>query len=96
MAERNIQTVKQMLKKAIKNGDDPYLSLLEFRNTPIDENLGSPCQLLMNRRTKTLIPISDELLKPKMQVNVTDNLENKQKQQKGTMTKVQETYQKSK
>ena len=82
MAERTIQTVKQILKKAIKNGDDPYLSLLEFRNTPIDDNLGSPCQLLMNRRTKSLLPTSSALLEPEVQGNVQKKLEDKKNVQK--------------
>ena len=84
MTERSVQTIKHILKKSIKNGDDPYLTLLEYRNTPVDESLGSPSQLLMNRRTKTLIPISTELLKPevKSEMKVQVHLENKQKQQK--------------
>ena len=41
MSERAVQTVKKLLKKAKKSGNDPYLALLELRNTPID-GLGSP------------------------------------------------------
>jgi len=61
MAERFVGTVKSLLKKA----SDPYLSLLEFRTTPIDDLGLSPSQLLMGRRLNTKIPIHSELLKPK-------------------------------
>ena len=36
MAERTVQTVKKLLMKAKKSGNDPYLALLELRNTPLD------------------------------------------------------------
>ena len=35
LAEHNVQTVKNLLKKAKESGCDPELALLEFRNTPI-------------------------------------------------------------
>ncbi len=60
MAERYVGTVKSLLKKAT----DPYLSMLEFRTTPIDDLGLSPAQLLMGRRLNTKIPIHKELLKP--------------------------------
>ncbi|CAB4002906.1 Transposon Ty3-G Gag-Pol poly [Paramuricea clavata] len=63
-AERAVQTAKKILSTAKKNNEDPYLALLGHRNTPRDNILGSPAQRLMARRTKTLLPISDTLLKP--------------------------------
>ena len=65
-AERAVQTAKRLLTKAKEDGKDPYLALLDFRNTPIDKKLGSPVQRLMGRRTRTLLPTSSELLKPKV------------------------------
>ena len=65
MAERPVQTVKTLLKKAIHDKKDPYIALLDYRNTPLSECLGSPTQRLMGRRTRTLIPTTDNLLKPK-------------------------------
>ena len=62
-AERTVQTV--LLKKAQEDQKDPYLALLDFRNTPMNEQVGSPTQQLMGRRTKTLLPTSANLLEPK-------------------------------
>jgi len=64
MAKRAVQTVKNLLKKAILDKRDPYLALLEYRNTPTSDALGSPAQRLMGRRTKTLLPTSNRLLQP--------------------------------
>ena len=48
--------------KALEAGSDPYLGLLDFRNTPT-EGLGtSPAQRLFGRRTKTLLPTAGRLL----------------------------------
>ncbi len=49
LAERTVQTVKNLLEKAKASGEDPYLSLLSCRNTQTSD-AGSPSQLLMNRR----------------------------------------------
>ena len=35
LVERNVQTVKQLLRKADESKQDAFLALLEFRNTPI-------------------------------------------------------------
>ena len=65
MAEKSVQTVKNLMKKALHDRKDPYLALLDYRNTPWSDNIGSPAQRLMGRRTKTLIPTTEELLRPK-------------------------------
>ena len=66
MAERAVQTAKRLLIKAKEDKKDPYLSLLDLRNTPKSNLLGSPAQRLMGRRTKTLLPTSSKLLEPKV------------------------------
>jgi hypothetical protein len=55
LAERTVQTVKNLLQKAKASGEDPYLSLLSYRSTPASD-AGSPAQLLMNRRLRTALP----------------------------------------
>ena len=55
LAEKSVQVIKRLLEKAQSDGKDPYISLLELRNTAVD-NLASPAQLLMNRRLKSSSP----------------------------------------
>ncbi|KAK3093011.1 hypothetical protein FSP39_010012 [Pinctada imbricata] len=65
MIERTVQSVKRLLKKAKMDKRDPYIAMLENRNTPL-ENLGySPVQLLMSRRIRGIIPANPKLLMPK-------------------------------
>ena len=62
--ERTVQTAKKLLKKAYEDNNDPYLAILELRNTPIPGVGLSPTQLVMGRRTRRIIPIKNTLLKP--------------------------------
>ena len=59
LAERTVQTIKNLLKKA----SDPYLGLLEYRNTPID-NIASPAQMLMSRHLRSAMPCTAAQLRP--------------------------------
>jgi transposase InsO family protein len=38
LAERTVQAVKNLLKKAKASGSCPFLSLLSYRNTPLQQN----------------------------------------------------------
>ena len=64
LAERTVQTAKKLLKKAYGDKKDPNLAILELRNTPIPGVGLSPTQLLMGRRTRSIIPIKSTLLTP--------------------------------
>ena len=61
LAERGVQTVKNILKNARATGSDPYIGLLQYRNTPVLEG-PSPAQLLYNRRLRTKLPVMQAYL----------------------------------
>ena len=65
LIEKAVHTVKSLLTKAKQDHRDPYLGLLEYRNTPIDD-VGSPAQLLMSRRLRSIIPTTGAQLQPKV------------------------------
>lgn len=62
--ERTIQTVKDTLKKCVQSKTDPYIALLNLRNTRKGE-MPSPSQLLNSRSLRTRIPCSSKILRPK-------------------------------
>lgn len=81
-AERTIQTIKNLLKKSVCNNGDPYISLLEYRNTPVEGVGLSPAQLLMGWWLKGKLPTSISLLTPEGTVQVRRQLEEKREKQK--------------
>ena len=76
--ERTVQTVKGLMKKS----SDPELALLEYRNTPIDGVGISPAQMMMSRRTTSILPVAPQLLKPEAVKDVSDELKSRQIKQK--------------
>lgn len=74
-AERAVKTIKALFKKA----DDPYLALLAYRATPL-QNGYSPAQLLMGRRLRTTVPTLSSLLDPALPD--TDAIFRKEKERK--------------
>ena len=61
-AEAAVKCAKRLLIKARESGEDPYLALLEWRNTPSEQLGPSPAQLLFGRRTRTRLPTANKLL----------------------------------
>eukprot|EP00794_Sanderia_malayensis_P020916 gene20916-22970_t len=61
-AENAVKTAKMLMKKAAKSGNDFYLVLLEWRNTPSGEMDSSPSQRIFSRRAKSLLPMCKKLL----------------------------------
>ena len=62
MVERHLQTVKRMLTKAEHDGRDPYLTLLEYRNTPISDVIASPAELMFGRKINGLLPRKEDFI----------------------------------
>ena len=63
-AESAVKTAKRIMEKALDAKSDPYLAILEYRNTPSDSMSTWPAQRLLGRRTRTTIPVSRPLLEP--------------------------------
>lgn len=75
LAERFVQTAKNMLHKCSMDGTDINLAMLNYRNTPRNENLGSPSQRLMSRTLRPPFTINDNKLKPKVVKDVESKLQ---------------------
>ena len=82
-AERTVQIIKRLMKKAKQGKTDPYLGLLDLRNIPV-HGLASPVQLSMSRRLRSLIPCAQKHLRPAVVEHriVEDMLKRKQATQK--------------
>ena len=81
--EHCIQTVKSLLKKAELARKDPFLALLEYRNTPLDGTDGySPAEMLSSRLLRSRVPTAASLLKPHVVPPHQKNLQLRQAKQK--------------
>ena len=56
--KKYVQICKNLQKKSKKTNSDPYIAILEYGNTPIEGINSSPTQMLMGRRTLTLLPVT--------------------------------------
>ena len=65
-AESAVKTAKSLMQKALDAGTEPYLAILDYRNTPTQGMDSSPAQRLLNRRTRTLLPTARTLLQPRV------------------------------
>ncbi|KAJ8339615.1 hypothetical protein SKAU_G00364010 [Synaphobranchus kaupii] len=54
-AEKGVQIVKRLLKKAAHSNTDPYLALMAYRAAPLESGK-SPAELLMGRNIRTRLP----------------------------------------
>lgn len=66
LAEKAVGICKSIFKKSLESNMDKKLMLLEYRNTPVVGTNYSPAQLLLSRRTRTKLPIRDNLLEPEV------------------------------
>ena len=68
------EMVVRICKRIIKKCDGPALGMLEYSNTPLTGMEYSPCQLLMNRSTRTKLPIHEKLLHPSIPHNAHEQM----------------------
>jgi len=54
--ERQIQTIKSTLTKALQTRSDPDLALLCLRTTPISPTISSPMEILTGRKARSNLP----------------------------------------
>ena len=78
-SESAVKVVKRLFLKA---KEDPFMALLNYRNTPSEGLDTSPSQRLMSRRTRTLLPTVSSLLYPQVQTDVKSKIEKKRQQAK--------------
>jgi len=74
-----VETAKSLIKKSLKDNKDPWLALLDQRNTPIKT---SPAQKLMSRHTRTLLLTATNLLYSKVPASVNEKLKLKRQKAK--------------
>ena len=73
--ENAVRTCKRIMKTAKEAKTDVYLAILDFRNTPTEDTGTSPVQKLFARRTRTLLPLSDNQLQTATVLNAKPQLE---------------------
>jgi len=61
-AKTAVKTMKRLYEKPIEDRQEPHLALLAWRNTPAEQSQLSPAQMIFGRRTKTNLPMTNELL----------------------------------
>jgi hypothetical protein len=81
--ENAVKSAKRIMRKAKKSNSDPFIALLNFRNTPQQVTDYSPVQQLINCRTRTLLHMKSSLLESNIPENVQENIQrSKEKQAK--------------
>ena len=75
-AEAAVKVAKSLMRKCLATKDDYFLALLNHRNTPSAGFNSSPSQRLLGRRSKTLLPITKNLLRPEV-TNHSQEFQNK-------------------
>ena len=63
-AENAVKTIKRLLTKCQETRESEFKALLDWRNTPTEGLGSSPAQRFLGRRCRTLIPMTETMLKP--------------------------------
>ena len=83
-AERAVQTMKRIMKK----NEDPYIALLSYHTTPLENGL-SPGELLMGRKLRTILPILPKKLLPGIPESAIQKAQGKEEERR---TKTEENF----
>lgn len=73
-----MQIVKNIIKKCTYTSTDYRLALLEYQNTPLNECLPSPAEILQNRKLRSILPLRETALDLTVNKSVRDHLINRQ------------------
>ena len=63
-AENAVKTVKRLLTKCQETRQSEFQALLDWNNTPTEGVGSSPAQRFLGRRCRTLLPMTESMLKP--------------------------------
>ena len=80
--EKAVNICKNLIKKCKDSKSELWRALLEYRNTLSKEVDAFPIELLMSRKTRSLVPANKKLFDPKIIPNINKNIENKRLRQK--------------
>ncbi|XP_077521342.1 uncharacterized protein LOC144132649 [Amblyomma americanum] len=64
-SNRLAESAVKIIKSSVKKTQDPYLTFLAYRSTPL-KNGYSPSDLLMGRRLRTKLPVTSGMLVPRL------------------------------
>ena len=73
----------QIFKKAHREDKELWLALLDQQTTPTESVNSSPLRRLMSHRTHTVLPVSANLLYPRVEEGVKEKLKAKRQTAKG-------------
>ena len=76
------ETAVKIAKRLFKRSKDPYLTLLEWRNTPTIGMGSSPCQRFLARRTRGVVPMAECKREPAVESQMLEKKRQKQEQQR--------------
>ena len=84
--ESAVKTAKRLLRKALEAGTDPYLAILDYRNTPTQGIGSSPAQRLMVGERRPYLPQRISFCKPASHLMTVQSLLNVSRNRCGTTT----------
>lgn len=80
-AEAAVKMAKRTMRKCKEGNTEIYKALLEIRNTPSQGIGSSPAQRLLGRRTRSFLPTTTNLLKPRGDTLVSNDRKRMEKSQ---------------